>query len=256
MRVITACVVLLFSFFIQSGFAQEVAPETLHAWNIMECMPLIPPVVSDFQAPPSLSVQGAEFIKVLEGFSAKAYKDSRGYSIGYGFQKWQGRPTTRRYPGVVTREQSDREFDRQIVAYENIVMESLDGMEVTQHEFDALVSVCYNLGVVNRAILVKLRNQRRVMVSDFVTTAKVRHRVHPIVYGRRLKEYVMFLGQYEDALNLPVKNWKQMRMHYTRLNSRGVPHARATSAFRQQPALDEARLVAPTGIPSMGAEAR
>lgn len=150
----------------------------------------------------TMSVDGIETLKALESFSPRAYRDGPGYSIGYGFQTWQGRRVTRRYPGKVTQEQAERELYEQLPVYEQIVRDMV-WKDVRQELFDAFVSIAFNLGRVNDAILAKLDREVPITVRDFLTTARYRGRVSWQLQGRRTREFLMALGDYEEARNIP-----------------------------------------------------
>lgn len=82
-------------------------------------------------------------IKFYEGLRTTAYKCPAGvWTIGYGH--------TRNVTAgmIITEAQADRLFDTDIAVYENTVecMLRADEIEVTQCQFDALVSMAYNLG--------------------------------------------------------------------------------------------------------------
>lgn len=162
-----------------------------------------PPVLPSHQlvqvrVPQTTSERGVEFLKLLEQFRPTAYKDAVGYSIGYGFQTWKGRRVTPAYPRHVTETQADAELRRQLEKYESIVKAKFMG-DIPQHAFDALVSVAYNLGCVNAAIVRKVRAGRPVTIRDFLTTANTRSGFHPLLYVRRVREFTMFLGDYDGA---------------------------------------------------------
>jgi lysozyme len=168
-----------------------------------------------------MSAQGITFLKAVEDFSPKAYWDAKGYSIGYGFQTWKGRRVTTKYPGRVTMEQADAELAVQIEKYEAIVRAEFP-TEMSQHHFDALVSIAYNLGRVNNSILDKARMNRPITVQDFVTTSKARSRFSPVVFARRVREFMVFLGRYEDALfhdMTPRTAYRSLLSHRVRLSS-------------------------------------
>jgi lysozyme len=85
-----------------------------------------------------LSPQGRALIKGFEGLSLKAYPDTKkGYSIGYGHFGAS--------PGdVITQAEADRLFDVDAVKYEAAV--SYTTPTALPHEFDAMVSLAYNIG--------------------------------------------------------------------------------------------------------------
>lgn len=90
-----------------------------------------------------LSKQGADFIKSFEGCRLEAYHvvvDRPGlYTIGYGHtgkvQKGQ----------KITQAEADRLFSNDVAPIEKQL--TADVPNVSQHQFDALVSFCFNLGV-------------------------------------------------------------------------------------------------------------
>lgn len=155
----------------------------------------------------TMSAQGVAFLRRMEGFSPTAYKDSKGYSIGYGFQTWQGRRVTRTYPRRVTLEQAEAELARQLPKYEAIVREHFNG-PIEQHRFDALVSIAFNLGRVNSTIVAKIDTRHAVTVQDFVSSATVRRRPSALLFERRVREFMVFLGQYDAAFE-PIANAKR-----------------------------------------------
>lgn len=88
-----------------------------------------------------LSDRGRAFLKGLEGLSLKAYPDADGYSIGYGH--FLGKDPSLR-TRVIDRAEADQLFDTDIARFENVV--SLSTTDPAQHEFDAMVTLTYNIG--------------------------------------------------------------------------------------------------------------
>jgi D-alanyl-D-alanine endopeptidase (penicillin-binding protein 7) len=145
--------------------------------------------------PSTVSRDGLEFIKRHEGFRARPYRDFNGhYLVGYGMQTWRGRVVTRGYPSLVTREAADVELVLQIDKYRDIVHKSVCG-DLGQTAYDALVDVAYNLGRINTKIREKMNAGADVDLTDFLSTATVRKRVHPVLKERRTQEFNMFSGE-------------------------------------------------------------
>ena len=115
---------------------------------------------------------------------------------------------TLHYPGRVTRLQADIELRRQIQTYEDIVQD-IDA-DLPQEAFDSFVSIAYNLGRVNNTICWKIAQHHPVMLQDFLSTAKVRNRTDWRLQGRRTREFLMLLGDYEGA-KLPVVSPREVR---------------------------------------------
>lgn len=155
--------------------------------------------------PETISEQAKEFIRQREGFRSTAYHDVKGYAIGYGMHTWQGEPVTRRYPGRVTLDDVEQEFADQLVWYGTIVSESVCA-PLSQAAFDGLTSLAWNLGRINDAIITKVDAQQPVRAADFLTTAKIGRSRPKMLIERRLREYLMFAGQYDVALrpHLPI----------------------------------------------------
>lgn len=89
------------------------------------------------------SESGIAFIKRLEGFTAHAYADGSQSSIGYG-----SKCDPADYPNGITEEEADALLREKLVTLEaslNRYMVSY-GLTFSQYEFDALVSITYNLG--------------------------------------------------------------------------------------------------------------
>lgn len=146
-----------------------------------------------------LSAQGIDFIKRVEGFHAKPYKDSGGYAVGYGFHHWNGRKVTKTYPRFVTAEEADAQFEDQLATYEDVVADSI-AQPLSQPAYDSLVSIAYNLGRINTHIIEKLSAGRAVTPADFLATATVRNRPNAGLETRRLREFVMFAGDYQGVM--------------------------------------------------------
>jgi lysozyme len=92
-----------------------------------------------------MSAEGRKRLTAREGVRLKAYTDSVGvWTIGIGHTSAAGPPKVT--PGLtLTRAEVDSLFIRDLAKYEKAVD---DGVHVplAQHEFDALVSICYNIG--------------------------------------------------------------------------------------------------------------
>ena len=175
-----------------------------------------------FRLPQMMSARGISFLMSVEGFRSSAYHDiGGGYSIGYGFRTWRGRRVTPAYPRSVTEEESAAELRRQLFTYEELVRREFNGA-IPQHAFDALVSVCYNLGRLSTAIRWKARAGRPVDIQDFLTTAAVRGQFSRAIYSRRVREFAMFVGRYEDALDSRLKGWTAARRAHQELSRYSV----------------------------------
>lgn len=89
----------------------------------------------------NISKKGIELIKEFEGCRLKAYKDMVGvWTIGYGFTK------NVKAGDILTKEQCEARLSEELQEYEAAVLSSVRG-EVTQAQFDAMVSLTWNIGI-------------------------------------------------------------------------------------------------------------
>lgn len=93
-----------------------------------------------------LSQTGITFLQGLEGLMLKAYRDADGWSIGYGHFLGKDPSLASK---TITREEADRLFRQDIERFERAV--STVAPFATQPEFDAMVSLTYNIGEGNVA---------------------------------------------------------------------------------------------------------
>lgn len=106
-----------------------------------------------------LSQKGIELIKQFEGYSSKAYPDpatgGAPWTIGYGTTKGVK-------PGmVITAQQAEKMLRDDVAKFESGVS-SLVTAPTTQGQFDAMVSLAYNIGLGNfgKSTLLKKHNAR------------------------------------------------------------------------------------------------
>lgn len=106
-----------------------------------------------------LSQRGIDLIKQFEGYSSKAYPDpatgGAPWTIGYGTTKGVK-------PGmIITAEQAEKMLRDDVAKFESGVS-SLVTTPTTQGQFDAMVSLAYNIGLGNfgKSTLLKKHNAR------------------------------------------------------------------------------------------------
>ena len=139
-----------------------------------------------------ISKRGLNLITQFEGFSAKAYLCPAGYlTIGYG----------QRIPD---------EYSEQILTKAK-ALEMLEGMcnilvnkiailitvEITQNMLDAIISLCYNIGIgafAKSTLLKKLNNSDFTgAANEFLRWDKAGGKVLPGLSRRRKAEYDLFV---------------------------------------------------------------
>jgi lysozyme len=146
-----------------------------------------------------ISQQGIDFIKQFEGFRAKAYLCSAKVpTIGYGSTRYaDGTPVSLRDPAITEVEALEL-FASTLTTYEKGVTKAVK-VPLEQYEFDALVSLCYNIGVGNLAssTLVRLLNEDEARIEvarQFLRWNKANGAVISGLTRRREAEREMFLG--------------------------------------------------------------
>ena len=94
------------------------------------------------------SAQCLSIIKELEGFSGKPYKDTDGkYTIGYG-TRCPDALVSKYMQTPMTEAEAEAELIKEMVSYETAVNSFIDrhGLSYNQGQFDALVSLVFNVG--------------------------------------------------------------------------------------------------------------
>ena len=143
--------------------------------------------------------EGIALIKKFEGLRLAAYPDpatgGEPWTIGYGTTSSAGVGKVTR--GMkITEVQAESMLVRSLEAYELGVMHALN-KQPTQHQFDALVSFAYNVGVSNmsRSSVVKYLNAGQVVkaAGAFLLWNKAAGRVMPGLTRRRAAERDLFL---------------------------------------------------------------
>ncbi|MGU9932433.1 lysozyme [Enterobacter asburiae] len=114
-----------------------------------------------------ISDKGIALIKQFEGCKLTAYQDSVGvWTIGYGWtQPVDGKPI--RAGMTVKQETAERLLKTGLVSYESDVSR-LVKVDLTQGQFDALVSFTYNLGARSLSTSTLLR---KLNASDYAGAA-------------------------------------------------------------------------------------
>ena len=143
------------------------------------------------------SDKGIALIKQFEGCKLTAYQDSVGvWTIGYGWTKpVDGKPI--RAGMTIKRETAERLLKTGLVSYENDVSR-LVKVDLTQGQFDALVSFTYNLGarsLSTSTLLRKLNAGDYAGASDeFLRWNKAGGKVLNGLTRRREAERALFLS--------------------------------------------------------------
>jgi lysozyme len=142
----------------------------------------------------NISDAGIATLREREGCKLEAYQDSVGcWTIGVGHTAAAGPPEP--CAGmVITQEEADLLFDEDLDEYEECVRDTITE-PMTQAQFDAFVSICFNIGqsAFAGASFVLLFNTDDIPAC---ADAILWWDKPPEIIPRRQGEYVQFLGGY------------------------------------------------------------
>lgn len=143
------------------------------------------------------SDDGRAKLKRREGVRLSAYLDSVGvWTIGVGHTSAAGEPKVT--PGLtITAQECDRIFARDLVKYESAVNAAVK-VPIVQYEFDALTSLCYNIGpggFARSSVVRKLNAGDRIGAAH----AFMMWNKPPEIIGRRASE----MRQFSEAAAQP-----------------------------------------------------
>jgi lysozyme len=144
-----------------------------------------------------MSPDGRKKLTAREGVRLKAYKDSVGIlTIGVGHTSMAGPPKV--VPGMtITNAESDAIFARDLVKYENAVNKAVK-FPLTQNQFDALTSLCFNIGptAFAKSTLVRKLNAGDILgaANSFLSWDKAGGKTLPGLTTRRKAERRQFLS--------------------------------------------------------------
>jgi lysozyme len=142
--------------------------------------------------PTRTSSRGIAFLKAREAFRAKPYGDAGKWAIGYGHQLVAGDGLTT--SSVLDEEAATRLLLRDLISRENAINSKVT-VPLTQNQYDALVSLIYNIGIgaFGSSTLLRKLNARdyRGAANEFMTWENSQGK--PILRGRRELERTLFL---------------------------------------------------------------
>lgn len=129
------------------------------------------------------------FLKKEEGFSSCPYEDGGYYSVGYGHQ-------TTDISSCISQQQAETILIQDISKYEQAVNDSLT-VKVTQSQFDALVSFCYNVGIYGfkgSTLLNSVNNKAdsTTIKNSFLAWVTTRGQYSSALENRRNKEISLY----------------------------------------------------------------
>lgn len=144
-----------------------------------------------------VSAKGIDFIANEEGCILHPYKDSVGIpTIGIGCTYYEGgRKVTMRDPPIA-KARAIQLFKNVLSTYEKCVW-SVTRDDINQNQFDALVSICYNIGVNGFKGSTLLKRVNANPVDPTIKDAFLMWRNAgggPILLGRRKREAALYFS--------------------------------------------------------------
>lgn len=145
-----------------------------------------------------MSANGLHFLANEEGCILHPYKDAVGIpTIGIGATYWEDGTRVKMTDPPITMERALLLF-KNILSHYEITVWSNTRDDINQHQFDALVSICYNIGVngfKNSTLLkrVNLNPQDETIRQAFLMWKNAGGK--PILLGRRIREANLYFTQ-------------------------------------------------------------
>ena len=146
-----------------------------------------------------ISKSGLAILKDFEGCRLEAYPDVVNvWTIGYGFTSGVQKGDT------MTQAQCDERLSREIRAYEIAVWNATGG-DVTQSEFDALVSFAWNVGIAgmkkSSVIKAHVKGDKQAAARAFGLWNKAGGKVVKGLARRRAAEAVLYLTDDDEFVD-------------------------------------------------------
>jgi len=140
----------------------------------------------------------------------KAYKCPGGvWTIGWGFTRVKGIKV--KEGDILTLEEADIELKKQLKIYENLVKKVIMIKKINQNQYDALVSLCYNIGgsSFRRSSIVKLVNSRNFIEACriFNLWSKPAQKRSKGLLRRRMPERNLFCSWQNPIVKVVPKNY-------------------------------------------------
>lgn len=140
-----------------------------------------------------ISNRGLTLIKQFEGLRLRAYDDGGGvWTIGYGHTK------NVKSNDVITQDQAD-EFLKEDIKWAEDTVNAFVNVPLKQNQFDALVSLAFNIGAnaFAKSTLLKILNMRHYedAAKQFIRWSFDNGKFIRGLYKRRLEETNLFLEE-------------------------------------------------------------
>ena len=148
----------------------------------------------------NVSERGIKLIKHHEGVRNRPYRCPAGlWTVGVGHLIGDGKSLPKSWDKLFTKEEIDGILKRDLRRFELGVHKMLPNMFLRQHEFDALVSFCFNLGLgcfqrstIRQALL---RGDKKAAMESLLKYCRAGGRILRGLQIRRMDEKALFEGR-------------------------------------------------------------
>lgn len=159
-----------------------------------------------------ISKQGIDLLKHFESYEMKAYQcPAKVWTIGWGFTRINGIKVKK--GDIMPLEMANIELEKQLRTYENVVRKAIMIKKINQNQYDALVSLCYNIGgsSFRRSDIVKLINSKNFIGACRIfnlwsSAAKKRSKG---LLRRRMSERNLFCSWPDPIVKVVPKNYRE-----------------------------------------------
>jgi lysozyme len=146
------------------------------------------------------SERAIKLIKHHEGVRNRPYRCPAGlFTVGIGHLIGDGKSLPESWNRTFTMEEIDGLLKRDLQRFERGVLKMLPNVPLRQHEFDALVSFCFNLGLgtFQRSTLRQalLRGDKKAAMESLVKYCRAGGKILRGLQIRRLDERALFEGK-------------------------------------------------------------
>ena len=138
------------------------------------------------------SEKGLNLIKESEGFRSEAYIDPTGTpTIGYGTTRIKGQPV--KLGMTCTKEEAETYLKNDLAEFEKAVNLFVK-VELSQNQFDAIMSLVYNIGIgaFKRSTLLKKINSNDLVATEWMKWVYSKGKRLPGLVERREKELSLY----------------------------------------------------------------
>ena len=147
-----------------------------------------------------VSKRGIELIKHFEGVRSRPYRCAANlYTVGVGHLIGDGKHLPDSWNRTFTQEEIDGILKSDLRRFELGVHKMLPNVLLRQHEFDAIISFCFNLGLgcFQRSTLRQalLRGNKKAAMESLVKYCRAGGKILKGLQIRRLDEKALFEGK-------------------------------------------------------------